>query len=64
VGEENCLPISSNYILALRPAIVLLEEECAHLIQRRESYPDLLARDAELVAEAPMLQVGIVYGPT
>lgn len=46
-----CLPMASNYNLALRPSVVLLEEGRARLIQRRESYPDLLVRDAELVAE-------------
>lgn len=41
-----CLPMSSNYNLARRPAVVLVDGGQARLIQRRETYEDLVARDA------------------
>ncbi len=40
-----CIPMSSNYNLALKPAVVLVSEGGARLIRRRESYEDLLALD-------------------
>jgi diaminopimelate decarboxylase len=43
-----CLAMASNYNLALRPALLLLQEGKAHLVQRRETYQDLLARDMGL----------------
>ena len=43
-----CLSLASNYNLALRPAVVLLHQGRAHLIQRRENTHDLIARDRRL----------------
>jgi diaminopimelate decarboxylase len=43
-----CLSLASNYNLALRPAVVLLYQGRAHLIQRRENNHDLIARDRRL----------------
>jgi diaminopimelate decarboxylase len=45
-----CLPMASNYNLAPRPAVVLVKEGKASLIQRRETYYDLVARDLPLPA--------------
>ncbi len=42
------LAMASNYNLACRPAVVLVNRGKAHLIQRRETYADLLARDLPL----------------
>ncbi|HEU5422584.1 MAG TPA: diaminopimelate decarboxylase [Nitrolancea sp.] len=46
-----CLAMASNYNLALRPAVVLVGDEAgaARLIQRRETYDDLLTREVGLV---------------
>jgi diaminopimelate decarboxylase len=40
-----CIPMASNYNLALKPAVVLVVEGTARLIRRRETYDDLLALD-------------------
>lgn len=40
-----CIPMASNYNLALKPAVVLVSEGEAILIRRRETYDDLLALD-------------------
>lgn len=40
-----CIPMASNYNLALKPAVVLVAEGAAKLIRRRETYDDLLALD-------------------
>lgn len=44
-----CLPMASNYNLAPRPAVVLVKGGKANLIQRRETFDDLLARDLPLL---------------
>jgi diaminopimelate decarboxylase len=41
-----CIPMASNYNLALKPAVVLVSEGKATLIRRRQTYEDLLALDA------------------
>jgi diaminopimelate decarboxylase len=46
-GAYN-LPLASNYNLATRPAVVLAREGCAHLIQRRETFGDLMRREMRL----------------
>ncbi len=43
-----CLSMASNYNLAPRPAVVLVNEGKARLIQRRETYHDLMTRDLPL----------------
>jgi diaminopimelate decarboxylase len=43
-----CLPLASNYNLSTRPAVVLVKEGRASLIQRRETFRDLIARDLPL----------------
>jgi hypothetical protein len=43
-----CLSMAANYNLAPRPAVVLVNEGKARLIQRRETYLDLMARDLPL----------------
>jgi diaminopimelate decarboxylase len=43
-----CLAMASNYNLARRPAVVLVRDGKASLIQRRETFDDLLARDLPL----------------
>ncbi|MDI3338925.1 MAG: diaminopimelate decarboxylase [Sphaerobacter sp.] len=47
-----CLAMASNYNLALRPAVVAVAGGEARLVQRRERYEDLLAREA-LLATPP-----------
>ncbi|MEZ4506345.1 MAG: diaminopimelate decarboxylase [Thermomicrobiales bacterium] len=44
-----CIPMASNYNLALKPAVVLVSEGKATLIRRRETYADLLALDVVAV---------------
>lgn len=39
-----CLPMASNYNLVPRPAVILLDEQQIHLMERRETYDDLLKR--------------------
>ena len=41
------LAMSSNYNLATRPAVVLLTENEARLLRRRESHDDLMALDVD-----------------
>jgi diaminopimelate decarboxylase len=43
-----CLPLASNYNLSPRPAVLLVGEGRVTLIQRRETFQDLVARDAPL----------------
>ena len=45
------LAMASNYNLARRPAVVLVKDGAARLIQRRETSADLVARDLPLHAE-------------
>ena len=40
-----CVPMSSNYNMAPRPAIVMVRDGVARLIRRREIYQDLMAAD-------------------
>ena len=40
-----CLAMASNYNMALRPAVVMVADGRARLVQKRESYRDLLSRD-------------------
>jgi diaminopimelate decarboxylase len=55
-GEYLAVPVSgayqlsmgSNYNGARRPAVIWLDDEGAHLIQRRETLDDLLRRDSAL----------------
>ncbi len=39
-----CLPMASNYNLVPRPAVLLLDEQHIHTMERRETYDDVLAR--------------------
>ena len=43
-----CLPLASNYNLVPRPAVVMVKGGQAALIQRRETFQDLMARDLPL----------------
>ena len=43
--------MASNYNLARRPAAVLVKDGEARVMQRRETYADLVARDAPLHGE-------------
>lgn len=43
-----CLSMASNYNMALRPAVVLVNGGSARLIRRRETYDDLLRCDAPI----------------
>jgi diaminopimelate decarboxylase len=47
-----CLAMASNYNLALKPAVVMISGGSARLIQRRETYDDLLAREVGTVARS------------
>ena len=51
-----CLPLANNYNLAPRPAVVLVRDGQAALIQRRESYQDLIARDRPLPGNTTTLR--------
>jgi diaminopimelate decarboxylase len=42
-----CVPMSSNYNAALRPAIVFVKDGRARLIRRRETLEDLIRRDPD-----------------
>jgi diaminopimelate decarboxylase len=46
-----CLAMASNYNLALRPAVVFVEDGVATLVQRRETFEDLLAREMSAPAQ-------------
>lgn len=39
-----CLPMSSNYNLVPRPAVLLVDENSVQVMERRETYDDLFAR--------------------
>ncbi len=39
-----CLPLASNYNLVPRSAVILVSEGQVELMERRETYDDLLAR--------------------
>jgi diaminopimelate decarboxylase len=39
-----CLPMASNYNLVPRPAVVLVDEHTVQVMERRETYNDLLSR--------------------
>jgi diaminopimelate decarboxylase len=47
------LAMASNYNLARRPAVVMVRDGSARLIQHRETYADLVARDLPLHGERP-----------
>jgi diaminopimelate decarboxylase len=49
-GAYN-LPLASNYNLAARPAVVLVRGGNAYLIQRRETFGDLMRREVRLAAD-------------
>jgi diaminopimelate decarboxylase len=39
-----CLPMASNYNLVPRPAVLLVDEQCVQVMERRETYADVLSR--------------------
>jgi diaminopimelate decarboxylase len=39
-----CLPLSSNYNLVPRPAVLLVDERQVQVMERRETYEDVLVR--------------------
>lgn len=39
-----CLPMASNYNLVPRPAVILVDEQEIEVMERRETYDDMLAR--------------------
>jgi diaminopimelate decarboxylase len=43
-----CLPLASNYNMMPRPAVILVKDGRARVLQRRETYEDLVARDVPL----------------
>ncbi len=47
-----CLAMSSNYNLALRPAVVMISGGSARLIQRRETYDDIFSLEVGVVAKS------------
>ncbi|HVX29607.1 MAG TPA: diaminopimelate decarboxylase, partial [Nitrolancea sp.] len=47
-----CLAMASNYNLALKPAVAMISGGSARLIQRRETYDDLLAREVGTIARS------------
>jgi diaminopimelate decarboxylase len=51
VAGAYTLSMASNYNLTPRPALLLVGDGRARVIQRRETYEDLVARDAALLAD-------------
>jgi diaminopimelate decarboxylase len=47
VTGAYCLTMSNNYNGALRPPVVFVNQGSARIVQRRETYDDLLARDVD-----------------
>jgi diaminopimelate decarboxylase len=45
VSGAYCIPMSSNYNMVPRPAVVMVQDGKARLIRKRESYEDLLRLD-------------------
>ena len=43
-----CLPLASNYNLVPRPAVILVDEQKVQIMERRETYADLLSRYQDL----------------
>ncbi len=43
-----CLPMASNYNLVPRPAVILIDEACIRVMERRETYEDMLVRYGDL----------------
>ena len=43
-----CLPMASNYNLVPRPAVLLIDEERIRIMERRETYDDVLARYSDV----------------
>jgi diaminopimelate decarboxylase len=43
-----CLPMASNYNLVPRPAVIVVDNQQVQLIERRETYEDILARYQEV----------------
>jgi len=39
-----CLPMASNYNLVPRPTVLLIDEHGVQVMERRETYDDLLLR--------------------
>jgi diaminopimelate decarboxylase len=48
-----CLAMSSNYNAALRPAVIVVENGSARLVQRRQTLEDLLALDVDAEGLSP-----------
>jgi diaminopimelate decarboxylase len=51
VAGAYTLSMASNYNLTPRPALLLVGDGRVRIIQRRETYADLIARDVTLEAE-------------
>jgi diaminopimelate decarboxylase len=47
VAGAYCIPMSSNYNLVPRPAIVMLKDGKSRLIRKRESYQDITKLDLD-----------------
>jgi len=45
VGGAYAIPMSSNYNMVPRPAIIMVKDKTARIIRRRESYDDLMRLD-------------------
>ncbi|MEO8971477.1 MAG: diaminopimelate decarboxylase [Ktedonobacteraceae bacterium] len=43
-----CLPMASNYNLVPRPAVLLIDEQHVQVMERRETYDDMLSRYADM----------------
>lgn len=48
VSGAYCLAMASNYNMALRPAVVFVSDGVHRLVQRRETFEDLVRRDVEI----------------
>jgi diaminopimelate decarboxylase len=57
------LPMSSNYNMALRPAVVVVSEGKATVVRHRERYGDLLSRDVPVMGDrVPFLPLTMGLG--
>ena len=43
-----CLPMASNYNLVPRPSVLLIDEQHVQIMERRETYEDILSRYSEI----------------
>jgi len=48
VSGAYCLSMSSNYNMALQPAVALVDGEGSRIVRRRQTFHDLIAAERQL----------------